>query len=376
MVTVPGQAITSVPSEDHPLSSPIQFGTRTITSDSIDQVTSPMVQTPIDSGFAPVNTASDVIKGINLTGKVAIVTGGYAGLGLEVTKTLLSAGATVIIGVRTPEKAAANLSGLSVEVLPLDLIDPASIDSFASAFLASSRPLHLLINNAAIMSTSLVRDSRGYEGQFATNHLGHFQLTARLWPALAKAGGARVVCLSAVAHLRSPVCDDWNFETREYDGWQAYGQSKTANCLFARGLDARGAKFGVRAFSVHPGLIVATTMTRIGPNEAAISRWVQMGMCDANGNPILDPLKQYKSVPQGASTTVWAATSPLLEGKGGLYLENNNIAPLRAELVGIDPKSNCDPRGFTGVADFAIDLKATDKLWELSERLTGAKFAF
>jgi hypothetical protein len=156
-----------------------------------------MSQTPIDSGFGPANTASDVIKCINLTGKVAIVTGGYVGLGLETTQALLSAGATVIVGVRTPEKAAANLSGLSVETIPLDLTDPSSIDSFASTFLASSRPLHLLINNAAVMASPLLRDSRGYELQFATNHLGHFQLTARLWPALVKANGARVICVSS-----------------------------------------------------------------------------------------------------------------------------------------------------------------------------------
>jgi NAD(P)-dependent dehydrogenase (short-subunit alcohol dehydrogenase family) len=334
-----------------------------------------MSQTPIDSGFGPANTASDVIKGINLTGKVAIVTGGYVGLGLETTKALLSAGATVIVGVRTPEKAAANLSGLSVETIPLDLTDPSSIDSFASTFLASSRPLHLLINNAAVMASPLLRDSRGYELQFATNHLGHFQLTARLWPALLQANGARVICVSSRGHFYSDICEDWNFESREYEPYKSYGQAKTANILFARALDARGSKNGVRAFSLHPGGIVGTDLSRFQPHEVNVKRWHEMGFAEADGTPIIDPLKQCKNIGQGASTTVWGATSPLLEGKGGLYLENNNIAPLKADLVDVDPKSRCDPRGFSGVTDYAIDLASADKLWTLSERLTGVTFS-
>jgi NAD(P)-dependent dehydrogenase (short-subunit alcohol dehydrogenase family) len=334
-----------------------------------------MAQAPIDSGFGPANTAADVIKGIKLTGKVAIVTGGYAGLGLETVKALLSAGATVIVGVRTPEKAAANLAGLSVETAPLDLLDPSSIDSFASTFIASGRPLHLLINNAAIMACPLLRDSRGYELQFATNHLGHFQLTARLWPALVKANGARVVCVSSWGHTFSDVCEDWNYQSRAYECMNAYGQAKTATILFARALDARGTKVGVRAFSLHPGSILTTDLMRFQPREESLPLWKEMGFCDADGNLIVDPMKQCKTVPQGASTTVWAATSPLLEGKGGLYLENNNIAPLAADLVDIDPKAFCDARGFTGVKDYAIDLQSADKLWALSERLTGITFS-
>jgi NAD(P)-dependent dehydrogenase (short-subunit alcohol dehydrogenase family) len=336
-----------------------------------------MSQAPIDSGFGPANTASDVIKGIDLTGKVAIVTGGYVGLGLETTKALLSAGATVIVGIHTPEKAAANLVGLTVETVPLDLLDPASIDAFATKFLASSRPLHLLINNAAIMASPLMRDSRGYEAQFSTNHLGHFQLTARLWPALVKANGARVICLSSRGHHFSGLREDWNFESTPYDPWQSYGQSKTSNILFALALDARGAKSGVRAFSLHPGGIIATDLNRWTSQEEKIKHWQQLGLCDDQGNAVLNPMRQFKTIPQGASTTVWGATSPLLEGKGGLYLENNNIAPRVEDLVDPDPKKlGVDSRGFYGVRPYAVDVATADKLWALSERLTGVTFAF
>jgi NAD(P)-dependent dehydrogenase (short-subunit alcohol dehydrogenase family) len=334
-----------------------------------------MTQVPIDSGFGPANTAFDVIKGIDLTGKIAIVTGGYVGLGLETTKAFLSAGATVIVPVRTPEKAISNLSGLTVETAPLDLLDPTSIDSFAAGFIASGRPLHILVNNAAIMASPLLRDGRGYEAQFSTNHLGHFRLTARLWPALVKANGARVICVSSLAHFHSDVCDDWNFETREYDRFKSYGQSKTANILFALALDTRGSKFGVRAFSVHPGSIITTELGRWFSREEGQTRLTQSGLVDEEGNPRIDPLKQRKSAQQGASTAVWGATSPLLEGKGGLYLENNNISPRNAELgdnVGLG--SDADPRGFYGVKDYAIDPASADKLWIPSEKLTGVTF--
>jgi NAD(P)-dependent dehydrogenase (short-subunit alcohol dehydrogenase family) len=184
------------------------------------------LQKPMGSGFNASSTASDVIKGIDLTGNVAIVTGGNAGIGLETTKVLAAAGATVIVPARDIKKAEKNLQGIAnVELTSLDLIDPQSIDSFAQKFLASGRPLHLLINNAGIMWVPLRRDSRGIESQLATNYLGQFQLTAKLWPALKKANGARVVNLSSFGHQMAPFnFEDPNFLHRPYETLQGYGQ--------------------------------------------------------------------------------------------------------------------------------------------------------
>jgi NAD(P)-dependent dehydrogenase (short-subunit alcohol dehydrogenase family) len=203
------------------------------------------------------------VKGVDLTGKVAMVTGGYAGIGLETTRALAEAGAAVIVPAHSPDKARLALSNMSrVEQGKVDLLDPTSIDAFASAFLASLRPLHILINNAGIMATPLARDTRGYESQFSANHLGHFQLTVRLLPALRRAQGARVVSLSSRAHQRGGIdFDDPNFQRRPYDRWQAYAQSKTANVLFAVELDRRGEASGIRAFAVHPG-VIATNLSR------------------------------------------------------------------------------------------------------------------
>jgi len=200
------------------------------------------LQRPIGSGFNAASTASDVITGIDLSGKVAIVTGGYSGIGTETTRALRSAGAKVIVPARNHDKAVTALKGIDgVEIEALDLADPASIDAFAVRFLASGQPLHILVNSAAIIATLLVRESRGYESMFATNHLGHFQLVARLWPALRKANGARVVSVASWGHRHSPIVfEDLNFERRDYSRSLAYGQSKTANILFALTLDRRG----------------------------------------------------------------------------------------------------------------------------------------
>ncbi|SDW22443.1 oxidoreductase [Paenibacillus sp. CF384] len=310
-------------------------------------------QKPILSGFDSHTTAREVLIGQDLTGKIVIVTGGYSGVGLETTKALAEAGATVIVPARTPEKARASIIGIPrVELEELDLIDPASIDAFASRFLASGRQLDILINNAGIMAPPLVRDARGYESQFATNHLGHFQLTLRLWPALRKAGKARVVSVSSTGVRFGGVdFEDPNFEKREYDKWKAYGQSKSANALFAVALDKRGQAYGIRAFSVHPGRIM-TDLVRYMSEEETIAA--------ASG--------ELKTTEQGAATSVWCATSPELEGKGGVYCLDVDIA----EVIGLEGTQGLSQK-LSGVLPWAVDPALAEQLWQLSEKLTSVK---
>lgn len=304
------------------------------------------------------------MAGIDLSGKTAIVTGGYSGIGVETTRALLGAGARVIVPARDMTKARANLDGLKVDLVAMDLADPASIDGFASTFLISGDPLHLLINSAGIMACPLTRDARGYEMQFATNHLGHFQLTSRLWVALKRAHGARVVSLSSLGHRYAEVdFDDWNFERREYDRWVAYGQSKTANALFALALDELGAPHGIHAYSVHPGRIITDLARHMSREELQ-----RMGGVDDQGRPVADLSRGMKNTEQGAATSVWAATSPLLNDIGGVYCEDCDIAALmpddEATVAGSGSLSS-------GVRRWATDPAAARKLWSLSEELTG-----
>jgi len=312
-------------------------------------------QAPIHSGFGELTTAREAIGKRDLSGAIAIVTGGHAGIGLETTRALSGAGTTVIVGARTLDKARAALAGIArVEVEALDLFDPASIDAFAARFLESGRPLNMLVNNAGIMATPLVRDRRGFESQLATNHLGHFQLTARLWPALRKASGARVVSLSSRGHRRSGVdFADPHFERRPYDKWLAYGQSKTANALFALALDARGEAHRVRAFSVHPGSIITELMRSMSDEEqrAAIAASRKVSI--------------LKTPEQGAATSVWCAMSPQLEGMGGVYCEDVDVA----EAVPADfPEQR-------GVRPWAMDRDLAERLWTKSEDWTGVPFS-
>jgi NAD(P)-dependent dehydrogenase (short-subunit alcohol dehydrogenase family) len=310
-------------------------------------------QTPIHSGFGAETTAREVLAGRRLEGITAVVTGGYAGVGLETTRALVAAGASVVVPARTPDKARAALVGMErVELENLDLSDPSSIDAFAARFVASGRPLHVLLNNAGIMAAPLSRDARGFESQLATNHIGHFQLTARLWPALLKSKGARVVALSSRGHARGGVdFDDPHFERRPYDKWLAYAQAKTANALFAVALDSRGKAHDVRAFSVHPGAIM-TDLTR-SMSDAEIQAAVEGAKKVPGG---------FKNAEQGAATSIWCATSPALEGKGGVYCEDVDIA----EEV---PADHATPRG---VRPWATNPEFAERLWTLSEKWTGA----
>jgi len=319
------------------------------------------LQRPLGSGFNATSTTRDVIKGIDLSGKIVIVTGGNAGIGLETTKTLAAAGATVIVPARDVEKAKHNLNGISnVELETMDIMDPGSIDAFAKKFLASGRPLHLLINNAGIMWVPLRRDVRGIESQLATNYLGQYHLTARLFPALRKAHGARVINVSSLGHQMAPFnFEDPNFVHREYETLQAYGQSKTASNLFSMELDQRAKEFGVRAYSLHPGSIGGTELAR----EASPELLRQMGFIDAEGNILPEIAARLKTIPQGAATTVWCAVSPLLNNIGGVYCEDADVAELINNSVGV-----------SGVEPYSLNEDAAWKLWNLSEEFTGVSF--
>ncbi len=310
-------------------------------------------QAPIPSGYNAQTTAREAIGDRRLDGLITIVTGGYVGIGLETTRALAEAGATVIVPARSLDKARGALAGMArVEIEALDLSDPGSIDAFAARFSATGRPVHILVNNAGIMATPLERDARGFESQLATNHLGHFQLTARLWPALRKANGARVVSLSSRGHARSAVdFDDPNFERRPYDKMVAYGQSKTANVLFAVALDARGEAHGVRAFSVHPGAVMTELVRSLSDEELSSIR------------STIAPTT-FKTTEQGAATSVWCAASAQLDGKGGVYCEDVDIA------VAV-PADFAEPRG---VRPWAIDPSLAERLWTKSEEWTGVPF--
>ncbi|MFC0111944.1 SDR family NAD(P)-dependent oxidoreductase [Kibdelosporangium aridum] len=281
-------------------------------------------QQPIGTGFSAASTADEVLDGVDLTGRTAIVTGGYSGIGIETVRSLRNAGADVIVPARDKTRAAKAIGDIDgVEFAELDLADPLSIDAFAEAFAASGRALHMLVNSAGIMAVPLHRDDRGYESHFATNHLGHFQLTARLWPALIRVGGARIAVVSSWGHRQSDIVwDDVHFERREYQPMLGYGQSKTANNLFAVELDRRGRSQGVRAFALHPGSII-TPLARHTSTEALM----KMGVIDENGEPVIDPSRNMKTPQQGAATSVLCAASPLLDGLGGVYCENGDIAP-------------------------------------------------
>ena len=322
-------------------------------------------QKPLGTGLGPTTTAAEIITGISLHGQTAIVTGGYSGLGLETVRILRSAGAKVIVPARDVARARAALPGVDAQVEPMDLLDPDSIDAFADRFLGAGQPLHLLINSAGIMAVPFQRDSRGYELQFATNHLGHFQLTMDLLPALRRANGARIVSVSSWGHHFSPVLfDDPHFNQHAYDPWVGYGQSKTANILFALALDERLATEGIRAFAVHPGGIVDTNLGKHISREQLRS----MGAIDEHGQPILDPSRNLKNVEQGAATQVWCATNPTLRGLGGVYCENCDLAQLEAG-------NNASVRDFDrltrheGVLPYALDLESAERLWSLSEAL-------
>jgi len=316
------------------------------------------------SNIGPRSTAEEVSEGVDLSGKVAIVTGASSGLGVETARVLALRGAHVILAVRDVAKGEAvvkelvtgGLPASRLEVSALDLGSFASVREFAARFLASKRPLNLLINNAGIMAVPSLQLVEGYEAQFATNHLAHFLLNVSLAPALVAGAPSRVVSVSSVAHKMGSVdIDDINFEKRGYHKFLAYAQSKTANILFAREFNKRLSGKGVQAYSLHPGGIMTGLQVYLPKEEMIAFGWMDQ---DGKMND------RFKSVPQGASTSVYAATSPALEGKGGAYLEDNSIA------VPATPENR-----FGGQVEYSKDDNLAARLWELSEKATGVSLA-
>ena len=284
-------------------------------------------QRPIGTGFTAASTVDDVLAGVDLTGKNVIITGGHSGLGLVMTRALSAVGAAVTVGSRDTERAAAAVAGIDrVEVARLDLMDPASIDAFVADYLGSDRPLHILINNAGYPPPAeIVRDARGNEAQFSTNHLGHVRLTLGLHQALRDAGGARVVTTTSGAQRMSDILwDDPGFTERAYDPGLAYAQSKTANVLFTVELDRRWADDGIRAFAAHPGVIASTSFN----SSVGLESQRAQGLVDEAGELVIDPERGKKTVEQGAATIVFGATGAQLAGLGGLYLNNSDVSQL------------------------------------------------
>ena len=319
-------------------------------------------QIPLGSGFGHASTASDIVSayGAGLAGRHYVVTGGYSGIGLETVRALAGAGAHVTVPARSPERARAALAGMAggIAVATMDLADLASVRAFAASLLAGGRPVHGLINNAGVMASPLRRIGDDWESQFAICHLGHFELTRLLEPALKATPGARVVALSSTAHIRGDILwDDPHFHRRPYDKWAAYAQAKTADALFALGLDRRWRAAGVRAFSVHPGGIFTPLQRHLADEEM-----VALGWKNADGSLPSAVAALFKSPQAGAATTLWCALSPQLDGLGGVYCEDCDIAPLAGP----------DSQRWQHVRPWACDDAAADRLWTMSEAMIAA----
>ncbi|MBD59770.1 MAG: oxidoreductase [Citromicrobium sp.] len=320
-------------------------------------------QQPTNSGFGRTTEPQEVLEGIDLSGKVAIVTGGYSGIGVETVRGLAGAGAKVIVPARNHAKAVGNLSDVAgdVAIMEMDLADLASVRAFADAFAKEHDRLDLLICNAGIMACPLTRVGPGWEQQFGVNHLGHFALAQALMPLLEKTAkepdsDVRVVALSSTGHKLSNIrWDDPHWNDGEYDKWQAYGQAKTANALFAVGMNKRLAEQGARAFSVHPGGI-HTPLQRHLDNEELVA----LGWMNEDGELSEQAARMFKTPTQGASTTLWAATSPALKERGGEYCEDCDVAELA------DPDN---PSRYNKVQPYAVDEDAAKRLWAMSEEM-------
>jgi NAD(P)-dependent dehydrogenase (short-subunit alcohol dehydrogenase family) len=308
-----------------------------------------MTNSRLVTPFTAKSTAAEVVAGIDLTGRRAIVTGGASGIGIETARALAGAGAEVTVAVRnleagkrTAEDIAATTGNARVHAAPLDLADRASVASFVAVW---EGPLHIVVNNAGVMASPEMRTSEGWEMQFATNHFGHFALAVGLHRALAAAGGARVVSVSSGAHLLSPVVfDDIHFRVRTYEPWPAYGQSKTANVLFAVEATKQWADDGIAVNALMPGAIRSNLQRHLDA--------VELERMEARMNKSTD--FEWKTPEQGAATSVLLAASPLLDGVGGHYFEDCNEA---------EPNR---PGSRRGVATYALEPEAAARLWQVS----------
>ncbi|WP_327653715.1 oxidoreductase [Streptomyces sp. NBC_00483] len=313
-------------------------------------------QQPRGSPFSASSTAEDVMAGLDLSARTAVVSGGYSGLGLETTRALAAAGARVIVPARRPDAARAALKEVNnCEVIAMDLADLAGVRAACAYIGDRFGRLDLLMAVAGVMATAQRRVGPGWEGQLTANHFGHFTLACELYPLLAAADGARVVVNSSAGHALTGIrWHDPHFRTG-YDKWLAYGQAKTANALFAVHLDAVGQGDGVRAFALHPGRII-TALQR----EMTLREQIDRGWVDEHGTVIGDG---FKTPSQGAATGLWAATSPLLAHRGGLYLEDCDVARVCAPGTPMDDG---------GVRAHAVDPGEAARLWDLSLAATGA----
>ncbi len=316
-------------------------------------------QQPIGSGFGGKTTAREIVGDQDLTGRNYIVTGGYSGIGIEAVRALAGAGGHVTVPVRSRAKAEEALASVAgaVTIADMDLADLASVRRFAADYAASGKPLHGLINNAGVMACPLQRIGKDWEYQFAVCHLGHFALTIGLERNLKSAGGARVVALSSIAHARSDIhWDDPHFHSHDYEKWAAYGQAKTANALFALGVDAHWQGDGVRAFAVHPGGIFTPLQRHLTDEEM-----VAMGWKAADGTIPPAVAAMFKTPEAGTATSIWCALSPQLEGRGGLYCEDCDVAQLATE----------DSPRWAHVRPWACSEEGAARLWDMTVAMLG-----
>ncbi|MBA3864125.1 MAG: short-chain dehydrogenase [Erythrobacter sp.] len=314
------------------------------------------------STFGKDSTTDEVLAGKDMAGQTVFITGANSGLGQETARAMAACGAHIIMAGRDQAKldeAAAAIRAqhpdASIDTIICDLGNLASIRACGDEARKRFTAIDLLINNAGVMACPLMHTSDGFEMQFGTNHLGHFALTAELLPLIEAGNAKRIVNLSSRGHHFAPVdLDDPNFTERPYDPWQSYGHSKTANILFAVGLEARFAAKGIHAYAVHPGGI-RTNLGRHMTEEMTAALIERVTKSDSGF--------AWKTIPQGAATSCWAATAPELEGTGGVYCEDCHVAAV----------DNQSSEG--GVRSYALDPAAAERLWTLSEQLTGASFS-